>query len=89
VNALLLGLMLCTGYVEAGVTADGTPTGPGTAACPPSLPFGTVLEVEDVGRVVCHDTYAPYLSDRLDIFVPSVADAYALTGPHRVWLITD
>ena len=72
--------MLVTGYDEVGTTADGTPTGPGVAACPAWMPFDTVVTLEGVGEVVCHDRYRADLSDRIDVWEPTDAACFALTG---------
>lgn len=75
------GTIFVTGYVEVGTTADGTPTGPGVAACPPGW-MGRTLAIEGVGTVVCHDAYASWLSPRVDVWLPTVEACYAVTGYH-------
>lgn len=81
VTGLGLGvLMLVTGYILPGSTADGTPVGPGVAACPAWMPFGTALNVDGFGSVVCHDRYADGQGDLIDVWVPTLAEAYAVTG---------
>src|SRR5690606_41922664 len=45
-----------SGDAGYGITASGKPVEAGvTVACPPDLPFGTVLRIEGVGERVCHD----------------------------------
>jgi 3D (Asp-Asp-Asp) domain-containing protein len=85
--SLLLGLLLVTGFTEVGPTASGVMSGPGVAACPPDIRFGTQLAIEDVGVVTCLDSYAPYLSRRIDVWQPTVADCYAITGLHSVAVV--
>lgn len=90
--ALLAGLLpatahaasaFVTGYVERGYTASGTWTHPGTAACPPWLPFQTAVWLSGIGVVTCEDSYSLRLSPRFDCWVPTVDEAYALTGWHE------
>jgi 3D (Asp-Asp-Asp) domain-containing protein len=76
--------LFVTGYDEVGVTASGLPTGPGIAACPPDLAFGQRLLVDGWRVVVCADRYSPALSRRIDLWVATAAEAYALTGFHDV-----
>ena len=63
-------------------TADGTPVGPGSAACPPQWAFGTRVLIEGVGMVTCNDIYADYLTTRIDVFEPDDNACYAITGYH-------
>ena len=81
---LLAGIIFCTGYVEVGPTASGVISGPGVAACPPDVRMGTRLVIEGVGEVQCLDRYASWLSPRVDVWVPTVPEAYHLTGQHAV-----
>ncbi len=78
--------MLVHGYVDSGTTADGTPTAPGVAACPLRMALGTVLLIEGIGTVVCHDR-TPGNPELVDVWVGSVAEAFALTGYRRVWTV--
>lgn len=71
---------LVTGYTLRGTTASGTYTHPGTAACPPTLRFGTELAIAGVGVVRCEDAYARWLSPRVDVWTATMRQAYALTG---------
>lgn len=77
-EAFLAGWISVTGYVLPGTTADGSPVGRGVAACPSVFPFGTVLDVERVGLVTCHDRTRDDLWV-VDCWVPTVQEAYALT----------
>lgn len=85
---LLAGMVFVTGYAQAGVTASGVHTHAGTAACPPDVAFGTRLAIEGIGQVVCEDAYAPWLSPRVDVYFPTVAECYAITGPHAVRVLS-
>ena len=87
-TSLALGLMLVTGYVDAGITADGTPVAVGVAACPQRMAFGQVLYIEGVGTVTCRDR-TPGNPELIDVWVPTVAEAYAITGQRQVWEVTE
>jgi 3D (Asp-Asp-Asp) domain-containing protein len=63
-------------------TADGTPVGPGSAACPPNWAFGTRVLIEGVGLVTCNDLYEDDLSTRIDVFEPDDDACYQITGWH-------
>ena len=61
-------------------------------ACPSWMPFGTVARVyADDGSVfgdfTCHDRFSASLSDRLDLFLPTVQACYAETGYHAVTVV--
>lgn len=59
-----------------GVTASGEVVSEGrTAACPPSIPFGTKLEIEGMGVYVCEDRGADITEGRLDIYTDSLDEA--------------
>lgn len=67
-----------------GVTTSGEHVREGiTAACPPSLPFGTRLEIEGVGERVCEDRGGAIGQGRLDIYIAELKDAQAFG---RQWL---
>jgi hypothetical protein len=75
-------LQYVTGYTcppYCGATADGTPAGPGVAACPPWQAFGTPVLIHfpdgDVAAI-CHDR-GP---DHVDLFWPTLAETYQHTG---------
>lgn len=40
-----------------------------TLACPKSLPFGTEIEIEDIGVRVCQDRGGAIKGKRLDVFI--------------------
>jgi 3D (Asp-Asp-Asp) domain-containing protein len=48
-----------------------------TLACPPSMAFGTRLEIEGVGERVCTDRGGAIKEGRLDIYIPKLKDALA------------
>ena len=82
--------ILVTGYTcppFCAPTADGKPIGPGLAACPPSWPFGTAVDIDGVGIVTCDDSYDPSLSDRIDVFEASEDDCYLITGLHEYFAV--
>lgn len=61
-----------------GITASGEHVREGiTAACSPSLPFGTRLEIEGVGERVCEDRGGAIGEGRLDIYIAELKDAQA------------
>jgi 3D (Asp-Asp-Asp) domain-containing protein len=48
-----------------------------TIACPPSMAFGTRLEIEGIGERVCTDRGGKITEGRLDIYIPKLKDALA------------
>jgi 3D (Asp-Asp-Asp) domain-containing protein len=70
----------CPPYCDP--TADGTPVGPGSAACPPWWLFGTRVNIEGIGTVTCNDLYDPTLGPRIDVFEPDDDACYQITGWH-------
>jgi 3D (Asp-Asp-Asp) domain-containing protein len=59
-----------------GITASGELVREGiTAACPPSLAFGTRLDVEGVGERVCTDRGGAIGEGRLDIYITELEEA--------------
>jgi len=54
-------------------------------ACPPSFKFGTVLEIEDVGRVVCRDRGGAIKGRRLDLWVGIGQDGHDRVGQGSGW----
>jgi 3D (Asp-Asp-Asp) domain-containing protein len=59
-----------------GITASGKRVQAGkTAACPPSMPFGTRIEIEGVGERVCEDRGAAITEGRIDVYMPELNDA--------------
>ena len=59
-----------------GATASGTHVEEGvTAACPRELPFGTVIEIEGVGKRTCLDRGGAIKGRRIDVYIPDLDDA--------------
>jgi 3D (Asp-Asp-Asp) domain-containing protein len=64
------------GDVGYGMTASGEPVREGiTAACPPSMAFGTRLEIEGIGERVCFDRGGSIKEGRLDIYIAELKEA--------------
>jgi 3D (Asp-Asp-Asp) domain-containing protein len=64
------------GHPAFGITASGKRVQAGvSAACPPSMPFGTRIEIEGVGERVCHDRGAAITEGRIDVYMPELNDA--------------
>jgi 3D (Asp-Asp-Asp) domain-containing protein len=64
------------GHPAFGITASGKRVQAGkTAACPPSMPFGTRIEIEGVGERVCHDRGSAITEGRIDVYMPELNDA--------------
>jgi 3D (Asp-Asp-Asp) domain-containing protein len=61
-----------------GITASGQPVRAYyTIACPPSIPFGTRLEIESVGVRVCTDRGGRITEGHLDIYISNLKEAQA------------
>ena len=59
-----------------GITASGAEVSEGhTLACPPSLDFGTVVDIEGVGERVCADRGSAITEGRLDVYMSELEDA--------------
>lgn len=59
-----------------GITASGEPVREGiTAACPPSLSFGTRIEIEGLGERVCLDRGGKITEGRLDLYIAELKEA--------------
>lgn len=59
-----------------GITASGESVRDNyTVACPPSMAFGTRLEIEGVGERVCTDRGGAITEGRLDIYMTELQDA--------------
>lgn len=68
----------CCGKYADGVTASGKPVtynGGRFVAAPKSLPFGTVVNVPEYGRVEVIDRGGAIKGDRLDVFFPTHQEA--------------
>src|SRR5438552_947296 len=70
-----------TGYVLQGVTATGTYVHPGTCAVDPRvIPLGSYVTINGLGTCHAEDTGGAIVGYRIDVWVPTVAQAYAITG---------
>jgi 3D (Asp-Asp-Asp) domain-containing protein len=70
-----------TGYVLQGYTATGTYVHPGTCAVDPRvIPLGSYVTISGLGTCHAEDTGGAIIGYRIDVWVPTVAQAYALTG---------
>ena len=70
-----------TGYVLRGYTFTGTYVHPGTCAVDPRvIPLGSYITISGIGTCHAEDTGALIIGYRIDVWVPTVAEAYALTG---------
>lgn len=64
------------GNVGYGLTASGTYVKEGrTIACPPSLKFGTKLNIEGIGLRVCEDRGQAITKDKLDLYISNLSEA--------------
>ena len=65
-----------TAYALPGHTASGLPVGQGVCAVDPSvIPMGTRFDVPGYGSCVAADTGSAIIGDRIDVWVPSEAQA--------------
>ncbi|HZS88822.1 MAG TPA: 3D domain-containing protein [Chloroflexota bacterium] len=70
-----------TGYVLQGITATGTYVHRGTCAVDPRIiPLGSYFYISGIGECHAEDTGSAIIGYRIDVWVPTVAEAYALTG---------
>jgi 3D (Asp-Asp-Asp) domain-containing protein len=68
--------VVATAYSGAGGTATGLPTGPGIVAVDPTvIPFGTHMTIPGYGEGVAADTGSAIKGARIDVWVPTEADA--------------
>ncbi|MGF9741917.1 3D domain-containing protein [Bacillus safensis] len=66
------------GDPDYGVTASGARTKTGhTIACPPSMSFGTRLDIEGIGVRTCEDRGGAITEGHIDLYVAGVAQAQA------------
>lgn len=67
------------GHSAYGITASGTKATVGrTVACPKNIKFGTKIYIEGFGERVCEDRGGLIKGNKLDIFVATEKEAYAL-----------
>jgi len=63
-------------HPEYGITASGRKVVANlTAACPPSMPFGTRIRIEGVGERVCHDRGSAITEGHIDVYIEDVEQA--------------
>jgi 3D (Asp-Asp-Asp) domain-containing protein/peptidoglycan hydrolase CwlO-like protein len=68
--------VVATAYTIRGTTATGIPTGPGIVAVDPSvIPLGTRMTIPGYGEAVAADTGGAIKGLRIDVWVPSAAEA--------------
>ncbi|MCP1528593.1 3D domain-containing protein [Bacillus pumilus] len=64
------------GHPDYGVTASGARTKTGhTIACPPSMAFGTRLNIEGIGVRTCEDRGDAITEGHIDLYVTGVSEA--------------
>ncbi|WP_342468194.1 3D domain-containing protein [Bacillus sp. FSL W8-0920] len=64
------------GHPDYGITASGVRTKTGhTIACPPSMAFGTRLNIEGIGVRVCEDRGGAITEGHIDLYVAGVGEA--------------
>ncbi|MEK4311769.1 3D domain-containing protein [Bacillus sp. FSL P2-0092] len=64
------------GHPDYGVTASGARTKTGhTIACPPSIAFGTRLNIEGIGVRTCEDRGGAITEGHIDLYVAGVSEA--------------
>jgi 3D (Asp-Asp-Asp) domain-containing protein len=68
---------LCCGPRACGITASGSRADHPLVAAPRSIPFGTVLAVPGYGRVKVEDRGGAIGDGRLDVLMPTHAEALA------------
>ncbi len=73
--------VLVTGYVDRGYTASGIYTHPGTCAVDPRvIPLGTYITIDGLWTCHAEDTGGAVIGYHVDVWVPTTAEAYAITG---------
>ncbi len=76
VSAYDAGACCCYPFAD-GITASGVPAVGRICAADPSMPFGTVLDVEGYGEYVVRDRGGAIKGSRLDLLFPTHAEAKA------------
>lgn len=80
-----LGLAWTTGYVDRGLTASGALAGPGICATDwRVIPEGARIRVAGVETCRVLDTGVYGMA--VDVWVPTVSQAYAITGWRRAYI---
>jgi peptidoglycan DL-endopeptidase CwlO len=68
--------VVATAYALPGTTASGLPVGPGIVAVDPTvIPFGTHMTIPGYGEGVAADTGSAIIGARIDVWVPTEAQA--------------
>jgi peptidoglycan DL-endopeptidase CwlO len=68
--------VVATAYALPGTTATGLPVGPGIVAVDPTvIPFGTHMTIPGYGEGVAADTGSAIIGARIDVWVPTEAQA--------------
>jgi 3D (Asp-Asp-Asp) domain-containing protein len=66
-----------------GITASGARVKEGvTIACPPELPFGTIIEINGVGKRICEDRGSAIKGRKLDLYITSLSEALRFGRQH-------
>lgn len=64
------------GEAGYGQTASGAYVKEGrTLACPPSMPFGTIVDIEGIGQRVCEDRGSAIVEGHLDLYIADLSTA--------------
>ena len=61
----------CCGKYADGITASGVPAVGKIVAAPPSIPFGTELDIPGYGRAIVRDRGGAIKNNRLDVLFPT------------------
>lgn len=78
-------VMHVTGYNLGGLTASGTPTGPGVCAVDTSMiPLGSIIDIPRLGKCRAEDTGPDVSGYWIDFWS---ADPYSITGWYRARVI--
>ncbi len=73
-----------------GVTASGVKVQEKrTIACPKNFPFGTKLEIENMGTYVCEDRGGAIKGNKIDIYVETKAEAFQFGRRNLVAQVVD
>jgi 3D (Asp-Asp-Asp) domain-containing protein len=73
-----------------GITSSGIKVGSSrTLACPPQYPFGTKIQIEGVGTLICEDRGGAIKGNHFDIYVETKTEAFAFGRQHLIAEIVD